>query len=502
TGHSSTSISAALGIATAKKLSGEDGFVVAVIGDGAMTGGMAYEALNHAGSLKIPMIIILNDNGIAISPSVGLLSTQLNRLRVSPGYFKFKRGLKKTTRKIPFVGKSIERGFSRFKNSIKRIMVKDGMFESLGVKYMGPADGHDVEEIELLLNEAKKSKELTVIHIQTKKGKGYVHAENSPDVFHGISQFDPETGQVLDSGNKSYSKIFGETLISLAEENEKVVGITAAMPDGTGMTEFAKRFPDRFFDVGIAEQHAVTFSAGLATRGMVPIFAVYSTFLQRGYDQLLHDVALQNLHCIFAIDRAGIVGRDGETHQGVFDLSYLSHLPNFTVMAPSNGDELEKMLKFAVNELSGPVAIRYPRGEALIKKDEEEITLGRGRVLKDGTDVCLIAIGSSTEDAMIASDILEKKGISAAVIDARFLRPFDKELVGKYLETCKVVATVEENVSTGGLYSAVKEILTADVLRFSLPCESIQMGSVSEIKKKYGIDGESIAQAVMKKFDK
>ena len=502
TGHSSTSISAALGIATAKKLSGEEGVVVAVIGDGAMTGGMAYEALNHAGSLKIPMIIILNDNGIAISPSVGLLSSQLNRLRLTPGYFKFKRGLKKSTRKIPFIGKSVERGFSKFKNRVKRIVIKDGLFESLGIKYMGPADGHDVEEIELLLNEAKKSNELTVIHIQTKKGKGYIHAENSPDVFHGISKFDPKTGQSLEKESVTYSKIFGETLISLADENEKVVGITAAMPDGTAMTDFAKKYPDRFFDVGIAEQHAVTFSAGLATRGMVPIFAVYSTFLQRGYDQLLHDVALQNLHCIFAIDRAGIVGRDGETHQGVFDLSYLSPLPNFTIMAPSNGDELKKMLSLAVNEIKGPVAIRYPRGEATIGNDDEKIEIGKGRVLKDGTDVALIAIGSSVNDALLASEILESKGISTAVLDMRFLKPLDGDLVQKYIEKCKVVATVEENVSTGGLYSAVKEISNADILRFSLPCEPIQMGSIEEVKKKYNLDGESIAKAILKKFDK
>ncbi len=500
TGHSSTSISAALGMATANKLLGSDGIVVAVIGDGAMTGGMAYEALNHAGSLKIPMIIILNDNGIAISPSVGLLSTQLNRLRVSPGYFKFKRGLKKTTRKIPFVGKSIERGFSRFKNSLKRIIVKDGMFESLGVKYMGPADGHDVEEIELLINEAKKSGELTVIHLQTKKGKGYIPAEEHPDVFHGVSAFNPETGQVLAGENTTYSKIFGETLVEIAEENEKVVGITAAMPDGTGMTEYASKFPDRFYDVGIAEQHAVTFSAGLAIRGIVPIFAVYSTFLQRGYDQLLHDVALQNLHCIFAIDRAGIVGRDGETHQGVFDLSYLSHLPNFTIMAPSNGDELKKMLYFATNECKGPVAIRYPRGEADLENSDEKIEFGKGRALKNGTDAVIIAIGSSVQDALKASELLKDKGISTAVLDMRFAKPFDYTLAKEYIEKCKVIATVEENVSVGGLYTAVKEICSKEILRFALPCEPIHMGSIAEIKKKYEIDGESIAKRIIEKL--
>jgi 1-deoxy-D-xylulose-5-phosphate synthase len=488
-------------MAVANKLQGDDSCVVAVIGDGAMTGGMAYEAINHAGSLQIPMIIILNDNGIAISPNVGLLSAQFNKMRVSPWYFSFKGNLKKIVWKIPVIGKPLGKTFTYFKNVLKRIFVKDGMFESLGVKYMGPADGHDVGELELLINEAKKSKELTVIHIQTKKGKGYAPAEEHPEIYHGVSGFDIETGNVPESAEKTFSDIFGETLENLAEENEKIVGITAAMPDGTGLKEFGEKFPDRFFDVGIAEEHAVTFSAGLAKKGMLPVFAVYSTFLQRGYDQLIHDVALQNLHCIFAIDRAGIVGNDGETHQGIFDLSYLSHIPNFTVMAPSDGAELKKMLEFAVNECEGPVAIRYPRGKAGMDENDEGVKFGKGRVLKDGTDVSLIAIGSAVKDALEASEILNERGISCSVIDASFLRPLDEELIKTYVDKSKVIATVEENVNTGGFHSLVKNLTEKKIECFALPCEPIKQGEVNLIKQKYGIDGKGIAERILKIMD-
>ncbi len=500
TGHSSTSVSAALGMATANKLSGNDGIVVAVIGDGAMTGGMAYEALNHAGSLQIPMIIILNDNGIAISPSVGLLSRQFNKIRISPGYFRFKSGLKRAVRKIPLIGEPVQTAFSKTKKALKRTFVKDGIFESLGVKYMGPADGHDVEEIERLINEAKKVGELTVIHIKTKKGKGYSPAEENPGVFHGVGKFEPETGAVSKSGSSSYSDIFGKSLTCLAKENEKIVGITAAMPDGTGMTEFAIKYPERFFDVGIAEQHAVTFSAGLAAKGIIPVFAVYSTFLQRGYDQLLHDVALQKLHCVFALDRAGIVGRDGETHQGIYDFSYLSHLPSFTVMAPSSGEELEGMLEFAVNRCNGPVAIRYPRGEAA-SIPTEPIKMGQGRVLKEGNDAVIVAIGSSVSDALSASEILEKNGISTAVLDMRFLKPLDTALIEKYSDKCKIVATAEDNVRTGGLYSEVCTISNKNIIGFNLPDEPIHQGSQEQIKMRYGIDGQSMAEVILKNIE-
>ena len=500
TGHSSTSISAAIGLAVANKLQNKEGYVVAVIGDGAMTGGMAYEALNHAGSLQIPMIIILNDNGIAISPSVGLLSAQFNKMRKSPLYFSFKRNVKRSVIKIPLIGKPLEKSFAYVKNALKRVFVKDGMFESLGVKYMGPADGHNIEELELLINEAKKSKELTVIHIQTQKGKGYAPAEERPDIFHGVPAFNPETGEVAESSEKTFSDVFGEALVELAEKNDKIVGITAAMPDGTGMKQFSEKFPERFFDVGIAEEHAVTFSAGLAKNGILPIFAVYSTFLQRGYDQLIHDVALQNLHCIFAVDRAGIVGKDGETHQGVFDLSYFSHIPNLTVMAPSDGEELKKMLELAVNGCDGPVAIRYPRGKAESDYPLDKIESGKGRVLKDGKDAVLVAIGSSVKDAMEASCILENKGISCAVIDARFLKPLDEKLILDYVNKCKLVGTVEENVSVGGIYTAVNAVTNREVLCFALPCEPIKHGGIEQIKEKYGIDGKSIAERIIKKL--
>ncbi len=496
TGHSSTSISAAVGIAVANKLEKKGGIVAAVIGDGAMTGGMAYEALNNAGSLKIPLIIILNDNGIAISPNVGQLSRQFNRLRVSPGYFRFKNALKKNVRHIPVIGAPVQSAFSRVKKAIKRVVVRDGIFESLGVRYMGPADGHDVEEIERLINEAKKTGELTVIHVQTQKGKGYKFAEEHPDIFHGIAPFDPETGEVVGENKSTYSDIFGNTLTELAKRNDKVVGITAAMPDGTAMTDFAKTYPDRFFDVGIAEQHAVTFAAGLAAGGFSPVFAVYSTFLQRAYDQLLHDVALQNLHCVFAIDRAGIVGRDGETHQGIYDLSYLSHLPNFTVLAPSSGSELKAMLYFAVEKCKGPVAVRYPRGTATENISPEIIEYGKGTVLKDGKDAVLIALGSSVCDALAAAEILEGDGISTAVINARFLKPFDRSLAERYIEKCKIAATVEENVGIGGLYSMVTDFAAKRIIGFHLPDEPVHQGSAAEIKHKYGIDAKSIAEKI------
>lgn len=495
TGHSSTSISAALGMAVANKMSGNGGVVVAVIGDGAMTGGMAYEALNHAGSLKIPMIIILNDNGIAISPSVGLVSRQFNKIRISPGYFKFKSGLKRTVRSIPVIGKPVETVFSKLKRALKRVFVRDGIFESLGVRYMGPADGHDVGGIERLVEEAKKTGELTVIHIKTQKGKGYLPAESHPDVFHGIGSFDPQTGKGKSSNSESYSGVFGRQLIRLADKNDKIIGITAAMPDGTGMTEFASKFSDRFFDVGIAEQHAVTFSAGLATKGLIPVFAVYSTFLQRGYDQLVHDVALQNFHCVFAIDRAGVVGKDGETHQGVFDFSYLSHLPNFTIMAPSSGEELENMMEFAIESCSGPVAIRYPRGEAA-RIPTEKIEYGKGRILKDGNEAVIIAIGSMVQSALDAAEMLEKQGISTAVLDMRFLKPIDEILVNQYVSKCGLIATAEDNVKNGGLYSAVKEISSKDILCFAFPDEAIRQGSVDEIRERYGVDAKSMAQKI------
>ncbi len=499
TGHSSTSISAALGMAAANKLQGGDKTVVAVIGDGAMTGGMAYEALNHAGSLKIPMIIILNDNGIAISPSVGLLSRQFNRIRISPTYFRFKSALKRNVRRIPIVGKPVEAAFSKVKKALKRVFIRDGIFESLGIHYMGPADGHNSEEIERLIKEAKKTGELTVIHIKTVKGKGYFPAEAHPEIFHGVSGFDPKTGELFQTGALTYSDIFGHKMINLAKENKKIVGITAAMPDGTGMTAFGRAFPERFFDVGIAEQHAVTFAAGLAAKGAIPVFAVYSTFLQRGYDQLLHDVALQNLHCVFALDRAGIVGRDGETHQGIYDFSYLSHLPNFTVMAPSSGEELENMLSFAVSSINSPVAIRYPRGEAAHIKTEK-IEYGRGRVLKDGCDAAIFAIGSSVADAYIAANMLEKTGISCAVLDMRFLKPLDTALVKKYIDKCPICATAEENVISGGLFSAVRAVTDKKIIPFALPDEPIHQGSVDEIKTKYKIDPRSMADVIQREY--
>jgi 1-deoxy-D-xylulose-5-phosphate synthase len=464
-----------------------------------MTGGMAYEALNNAGGKKSNFIVILNDNKMSISHNVGAMSRAFTKLRSRKSYHKVKFAVSKLLLKIPLIGNPLNNLVFTVKETFKSFVYRNNIFTSMGLNYLGPVDGHDIESMEELFNIAKTYDRPTLIHVVTTKGKGYSHAENQPKNYHGVAPFDIEKGK-CDSCQKTYSDIVGETLCELAESNDKICAVTAAMKEGTGLKNFASNFRTRFFDVGIAEQHAVTFSAGLAKNGMIPIFAVYSTFLRRGYDQLIHDVAMQNLHCIFAVDRAGIVGKDGETHQGVFDLSYFSHIPNLTVMAPSDGEELRKMLEFAVNECDGPVAIRYPRGKADFGYPSEILENGKGRILKDGKDAILIAIGSSTQDALEASYILEKQGISCAVIDARFLKPLDEKLILDYIDKCKVVGTVEENVSVGGLYSAVKAVTNREILCFSLPCEPIKHGSVMQIKEKYGIDGKSIAERIIKKL--
>ena len=522
-GHSSTSISATLGMALAEEMSkraarmgnagsadpndGHRKKFIGVIGDGALTGGMAFEALNHAGSAKVPMIIVLNDNGMSISKNVGGVARYLNKIRNNPIYFHIKDDVKSVLGKTPLVGKPLRRGIHRVKSGLKNLLVGGKMFENFGLTYLGPIDGHDIGAVSKILRRAASLDEPVLVHVLTKKGKGYTFAEENPNKFHGIGAFDPLTGDVVgrdDPGipqkqndtkrdvedavpyKTSFSETFGETLCEIAERNPKVAAITAAMPDGTGLCEFAKRFPERFFDVGIAEQHAVTMAAGMAASGKTPVVAVYSTFLQRAYDQILHDVALPNLHVVFAIDRAGCVGRDGETHQGIYDLSYLLHIPNMTVLAPSCNTELAEMLDFAVNEMNSPVAIRYPRDCA----NPVGETCGRPQA---NADILIISLGTMLSTALEAAGILESRGISAAVINARFAKPLDLELIKRSAANCKIVATIEDNVEIGGFGSYVESQLERNVVKFGFPDKFIEQGSVEEIFERYGLTAERIA---------
>ncbi len=497
TGHSSTSVSAALGFAKAFELSGSSNRAVAIIGDGALTGGMAYEALNHAGSGKTPLIVILNDNGMSISQNVGGLSNYLDKIRVDERYINLKKWVKNILNNMPLLGDTFRSLAHKSKRALKNILLRKKLFENMGLEYLGPVNGHDIKDVITVLEYAKSLNQPVIIHVITQKGKGYAPSENDPAAFHGISAFDPDTGLAENSGEISYSKTFGKKAVEIAKRNDKVVCITAAMPQGTGLDSFAEAFPDRFFDVGIAEQHAVTFSAALAKSGFVPIFAVYSTFLQRGYDQILHDVALQNLHVIFAIDRAGAVGNDGETHQGIYDLSYLSHIPNMTILAPANREELEAMLDFAVSECTGPVAIRYPKGSTSnCDLMTQPITLGKGTLLTSGTDALIVAIGSSVADALEAAEILKSDGISASVINARFLKPFDTALFEKIAKSCRLVATLEDNVGIGGLGALAGELYDGKILKFAHSDKPLAHATIAEQKAFAGIDGKSVAKKI------
>ncbi len=503
TGHSSTSISAAAGFAAAAKLRGEERTAIAVIGDGSLTGGMAFEAMNHAGVMKIPLIVVLNDNGMSISKNVGGLSKRLKRIRNTQRYFKLKSNVKSTLTKIPLVGNSIKKQIHRLKRRLKPLFVREVLFEDLGFRYLGPIDGHNLEDLKVVLNEAKQLREPVLIHVSTKKGKGYLPAEKNPEMFHGISSFDSQTGHLLKTTDKlDWSTQFGMFLTELAEKNPRLMAVTAAMPMGTGLNQFRDRFPNRYFNVGIAEQHAVTFAAGLAKSSLIPCFAVYSTFLQRGYDQLLHDVALQNLHAIFCIDRSGPVGADGETHQGVFDISYLSHMPGFTILSPSNVSDLKSMLTYAVEECKGPVAIRYPRGEAkqsIWPKDDAEVTSSVLR--REGNDVLIAAVGTTVYDAIIAAELLEEKGISVAVLDVRALKPIDEDTILKYTADKKLVVSLEDNVITGGFGQQLSSLIQKELLICAYPDEPIVQGTVSQLKEKYGLSPDKIVDKVCKRLD-
>mgnify|MGYP004496626145 FL=1 len=490
TGHSSTSVSAALGLCHARDLKHENYDVIAVIGDGSMTGGEAYEALNNAGNTKV--IVVLNDNNMSIAKNVGNLSKYLSRLTNREGYYKLKNRVESRLNRSD-AGKVFYRALRYVKNKLRNLFFSGMFFTELGFKYYGPIDGHDFDKLTLALNQAKQKNRPCLIHVCTKKGKGYKFAEEFPAKFHGVSGFDVNTGSCV-GGKKTYSSVFGETLTEMAQKNDKICAVTAAMPDGTGLLEFANRFPERFFDVGIAEEHAVTFSAGLAKGGMMPYFAVYSTFLQRGYDQIIHDAALTNLHVCFCIDRAGLVGADGETHQGLFDLNYMKSVPNMTVMAPSDFAELKKMLLFS-EKIGGPVSVRYPRGGEEMKFPDTPLELGRGRVLKDGSDCVIFAIGKMTAKAVRTAEILEKSGVSAAVCDMRFLKPFDDELVRRMNR--KIVVSVEDGCIFGGLSEEIERVLCKKIIVKAFPDEFISHGDDDTLFKKYRLDEASIAEDVL-----
>lgn len=508
TGHSSTSISAALGMAKARDLSRQKHHVLAFIGDGSMTGGLAYEALNNAGRDGSNLIVILNDNQMSISGNVGALSKHLNHLRTGTAYRSAKENVKKFIKNVPVVGKATHDVLESIKSSAKYLLLPGVIFEEMGFQYFGPVDGHNISDMIEMFQNVKKIEGPVLIHVQTTKGKGYPFAEKKPWKYHGIGAFNIKTGEPVKKGNApDYSAVFGEKITELAMKNEKIIGITAAMVGGTGFLPFQERFPKRFFDVGIAEQHAVTFAAGLASQGMIPVFAVYSTFLQRAYDQIVHDVCMEKLHVIFAIDRAGVVGADGETHQGVFDLSYLSHIPNMTLLAPKDKMELEEMLSFAVSYY-GPIAIRYPRGTAVdsFSDHQEPIVYGKGEVLLEGKEIAILAEGSMVPFAMEAAKKLQEDGKNPMVVNMRFIKPLDKALLYQVAEQCELIVTVEDNVKQGGFGTKILEALSEKekignrVVCLGFPDEYICHGTQNQLFKKYGLDGNGIYETIKGKM--
>ena len=499
TGHSSTSISAALGMARARDLKGENHSVLAVIGDGALTGGMALEALNDAGYSQSKLTVILNDNEMSISKNIGGLNMLLSKLRTKKMYTKSNVSIKKMLNKIPVIGKPLVKIIRRAKRGIKQLIIPKMFFEDIGFRYLGPVDGHNIEQLESLLKISKQLDGPVIIHVLTKKGKGYEIAEKNPDRFHATGPFDIKTGKNKKEKKADYSKIMGETLIELAHKNEKIVAITASMKDGTGLGAFAKEFPDRFFDIGIAEQHALGLAAGMAKEGMIPVVPIYSSFYQRAYDQVIHDIAMQQLPVVMCVDRAGIVGADGETHQGTLDMAFFRLVPNVVILAPKNFEELKEMLEFAVT-LNKPVVIRYPRGgeDGYHFKMQEKIVLGKAEVLKEGTDITIVAIGKTVARAMRIAEKLEKEEIQAEVINCRFLKPLDKQTIKESIQKTKNVITIEDGTSINGLGTAVEELILEEKLenidfqKFAYPDEFIKHGSVEELEKIYELDEENI----------
>ncbi len=504
TGHSSTSISAALGFAKARDLLREDYSVVAVIGDGAMTGGMAFEALNDAGRSPNDLIIILNDNEMSINRNVGGLSRHLSKIRTQPIYYKAKEDLDTFLNKFSSVGKFAARALDRAKGTIKYMVMPGIIFEDLGLTYIGPIDGHDIEELTTVISRARGLKGPILIHVMTQKGKGYSYSEDKPQDFHAVAPFEIETGEVKVNNGASYSNVFGKKMMEMAAREPRLVAITAAMTSGTGLDEFSKLHPEKFFDVGIAEQHAVTFAAGLAKAGIKPVVAIYSTFLQRAYDQILHDVSLQNLHVVFAIDRAGLVGEDGETHQGIYDLSYLSSIPNLTIAVPSDYDEFERMLDFAVFRHDGPIAVRYPRGSGKRQLAQSApINRGTGVKLLRGDDVTIVAVGKMVETALTVADLLAQKGVNADVINGRFVKPLDAKMILESVVKTGALATIEDNCIKGGFGSSILELISKNNIEvktstFGFPDIPISHGNRDEIFEKYGLDAITISHDILR----
>lgn len=497
TGHSSTSISAALGLARGRDLDGDDYNVIAVFGDGALTGGMMYEAMNDAGHSNTPLILILNDNAMSISKNVGAVSRHLRKLRMSPVYFRSKHAVESFLKKIPLLGNPVVTLIKQIKRFFRRLVIPTTIFDDMGFTYMGPVDGHDIKSIMQCFEYVKGEKKPVFIHVQTKKGKGYAPAESNPQKFHGISAFDKRTGETKKS-SETYSARFGSVMVRLAEKNDKLIAITGAMPNGTGLDEFQKRFKNRFFDVGIAEQHGVTLSAGLAASGYIPVIPLYSSFLQRAYDQTLHDVCLQNLHVVFPIDRAGIVGADGETHQGIYDISYLSHMPNMTILSPATLDQLETMLDFAVNSFNAPIAIRYPRGSTEAKDVPADFTLGKAQLLQSGKDVTIIATGRMVKRAQ---EVAALAGKSVEILALPTIKPLDEAAVIASAMKTKHVITIEDNVKTGGMGSMIATLLKEKQVEckfriFAFPDEPVTHGSIDELDKLYGLDAISIVSKI------
>ena len=507
TGHSSTSISAGLGLAQARDVSGQDHFVVSVIGDGALTGGMAYEALNNAARMKKNFIIILNDNNMSISENVGGMSRYLNGIRTGDGYLDLKKYVTNVLSRIPVIGDELIDKISRTKNGIKQLLIPGMLFENMGITYLGPVDGHDVKALARALKEAKKLDHAVLVHVITKKGKGYEPAEKNPSRFHGVEPFDVLTGESKkEKKNPSYTDVFSKTICHLAEKDPKITAVTAAMPDGTGLKRFSRLYPDRFFDVGIAEEHAVTSAAGMAAGGLKPVVAVYSSFLQRGFDQILHDVCIQNLPVVFAVDRAGLVGSDGETHQGIFDLSFLSAIPNMSIFAPKNLWELKAGLEFAVS-FGGPFAIRYPRGEAYrgLKEFNAPVEYGRGEMLYEEKDIALLAGGSMVGTGEHVREKLKSEGWSCTLANGRFVKPFDEELVDRLAKNHWLIVTMEENVLQGGYGLMVTRYIHehyphVKVMNIAIPDGYVEHGNVSLLRKGLGIDSDSVIWRMKKEY--
>ena len=509
TGHSSTSISAGLGLVKARDLNGEKHLVVSVIGDGSLTGGMAYEALNNAARLDSNYIIVLNDNNMSISENVGGVSKYLNNVRTADGYLDLRDGVYNTLKDMPKYGNQMVKFIRRAKNSVKQLVIPGMFFEDMGITYLGPVDGHDIGQMVRVFNVAKRVKKAVLVHVLTQKGKGYLPAERHPARFHGAEPFEVETGLPAHPRAKaSYTDIFSTVMTKLGQRDEKVVAITAAMPDGTGLKRFRNMYPERFFDVGIAEEHAVTFAAGLAAGGMKPIVAIYSSFLQRAYDQILHDVCIQNLPVVFAIDRAGLVGSDGETHQGIFDLSYLSSIPNMHIMAPKNKWELSDMMKFAIG-FGAPIAVRYPRGEAYdgLKEHRKPIVYGKSEWIYEEGDICLLAVGSMVKTACQVREQLKEKGYSCSLINARFVKPLDEDTIESAYDAHKLFVSMEENVASGGYGEKVREFLDRKkwgkaFLSIAIPDAYVEHGNVELLRQEIAIDADSVTKRIIDEYSR